>query len=77
MACSNAGIPGARDFSRMLRRLNSYRRDADYELRLHFDLAKGRSMLDLAHRAIAAFDGLDKTALSEGILNYLRKTNQI
>ena len=77
MALLNAGISAAKDFSRTLKRLNEQRQDADYELRLRFDLEKGQSILAMARRAIAAFDGLDKIALSEGILNYLQKTNQI
>ena len=33
--------------------------------------------MNLVRNAIAAFDRLDKTVLSEGILNYLQRTNQI
>ena len=77
MALSNAGIPDAKRFSRYMADLNIDRRKADYELALSFNLEKGQAALNLARRAIAAFDGLDKTALSEGVLNYLRKTNQI
>ena len=77
MALSNAGPPAVKAFSRELHDLNNERRYADYDLTRGFDLEDGQSILDLASRAIAAFDGLDKTALSEGVLNYLRKTNQI
>ena len=77
MAFFNAGMPDARDFSTILRTLNRHRREADYELAIYFDWEDGQSILNLARNAIAAFDGLDKTALSEGILNYLQRTNQI
>ena len=77
MAFFNAGLPDARDFSTILRTLNRHRREADYELAIYFDLEDGQSILNLARNAIAAFDGLDKTALSEEILNYLQRTNQI
>ena len=77
MAFFNAGMPEARDFSTILRTLNKHRREADYELVISFDLQDGQSILNLARNAVAAFDGLDKTALSEGILNYLQRTNQI
>lgn len=77
MALYNAGIPAVRDFSRDVKELNSARRDADYELALRFNLEDGQAMLDLARYAITAFDAIDKTALSEGIEDYLRKTNQI
>ena len=77
MAFFNAGIPDARDFSTILRTLNRHRREADYELAIYFNLEDGQSILNLAHNAIAAFDGLDKTALSEGMLNYLQRTNQL
>ena len=77
MAFFNAGMPDARDFSTILRTLNRNRREADYELAIYFDLEDGQSILNLARNAIAVFDRLDKTALSEGILNYLQRTNQI
>ena len=77
MAFFNAGMPEARDFSTILRTLNKYRREADYQLAIYFDLEDGQSILNLARNAIAAFDRLDKTVLSEGILNYLQRTNQI
>ena len=77
MAFFNAGMPEARDFSTILRTINKHRREADYELAISFDLEDGQSILNLARNAVAAFDGLDKTALSEGVLNYLQRTNQI
>lgn len=77
MAFFNAGMPEARDFSTILRILNKHRREADYELAISFDLDDGQSILNLARNAVAAFDRLDKTVLSEGILNYLQRTNQI
>lgn len=77
MAFFNAGRPDARDFSTILRTLNGHRREADYELAIYFDLEDGQSILNLARSAIAAFDRLDKIALSEGVLNYLQRTNQI
>ena len=77
MAFFNAEIPAARDFSTILRTLNRHRREADYELTIRFNLKRGQRIVDLAHRTIAAFDELDKTTLSEGILNYLQRTNQI
>jgi uncharacterized protein (UPF0332 family) len=77
IAIFNAGISGARNFSRRMDRLNIARRKADYELGLHFNLADGQSALDLARQAVATFDALDKTALANGVEDYLRKTNQI
>ena len=77
MTLFNAGIPAARDFSKSLRRLNHHRREADYELAINFNLRRGQSAFDLARRAIADFDAIDKITLSEGIGDYLRKTNQI
>ena len=77
MAFFNAGMPDARDFSIILRTLNRRRREADYELAIYFDLEDGQSILNLARNAIASFNGLDKTALSQGTLNYLQRTNQI
>ena len=77
MAFFNAGMPDARDFSTILRTLNRHRQEADYELVIYFDLEDGQSILNLARNAIASFDELDKTALSQGILNYLQRTNQI
>lgn len=77
MAFFNAGMPEARDFSTILRTLSRHRQEADYELAIYFDLEDGQSILNLARNAVAAFDRLDKTALSEGILNYLQRTNQI
>ena len=77
MALSNAGTLAAKKFSRYMEDLHVDRRKADYELALRFNFEKGRSAFNLAHRAIAAFDVIDKTALSEGVSNYLRQTNQI
>jgi uncharacterized protein (UPF0332 family) len=77
MALYNAGIPASREFSNALKNLNSYRRDADYELTLSFDLEDGRTLLDLARRSVTAFDAIDKVALRDGIEDYLRKTNQL
>ena len=73
----NAEIPDARDFSKTLRTLNRHRQEADYELGIHFNLKRGQTILDLSRRAIVVFDAIDKTSLSEGIEDYLRKTNQI
>ncbi len=77
MALLNAGIPDVSTFSRNLKDLNNERRKADYELALTFDVESGRTILERARFAISTFDGLDKIALSEGIEDYLRKTNQI
>jgi len=77
IALSNAGIPAVRAFSNELRRLNRDRQKADYELGMRFDLANGQRTLGLARRAIGAFDTTDKIALSAGVENYLRTTNQI
>jgi uncharacterized protein (UPF0332 family) len=77
MALFNAGIPAAKDFSKDLRLLSNDRRKADYELTLKYDLANGQTTLDRARLAIAAFDALDKTALADGVEDYLRKTNQL
>ena len=77
LALYNAGIPTVVDFSKDLKELNINQRKADYELALKFDLDVGETILDLAHRAISIFDAIDKGALSEGIEDYLRKTNQI
>ena len=77
MAFFNAEIPEARDFSVALKTLNNHRQEADYELTIEFNLQRGQAIVNLAHHTIVAFDGLDKTALSEGILNYLQRTNQI
>ena len=77
MALFNAEIPAARDFSIALKTLNAHRQEADYELSIKFNLKRGRTILDRARHAIAAFDELDKTALSEGVSNYRQKTNQI
>ena len=77
MAFFNAEIAAARDFSIALKTLSNHRQEADYELTIGFNLKRGQRIVDLAHRTIAAFDKLDKTALSEGILNYLQRTNQI
>lgn len=77
IAFFNAEIPAAKDFSIALKTLNAHRQEADYELTIRFNLKRGQRIVDLAHRTIAAFDRLDKTALSEGILNYLQRTNQI
>ena len=77
MALLNAGIPDVSAFSRNLKDLNNERRKADYELALTFDLESGRTILERARLAIAAFDGLDKIVLLEGLEGYLRKTNQI
>ena len=77
MALFNAGIPAASDFSITLKLLNAHRREADYELAIRFNLERGRTILERARLAISTFDGLDKIALSEGIEDYLRKTNQI
>ena len=77
MALFNAEIPDARDFSKTLRTLNRHRQEADYELAINFNLKRGQLILNLTRRAIAVFDAIDKTSLSEGIEDYLRKTNQI
>jgi uncharacterized protein (UPF0332 family) len=77
MALFNAGLPDARDFSNTLKRLNSHRQDADYELTIKFDRNMGQMVLNRARNAITAFDALDKTALADGVEDYLRKTNQI
>ena len=77
MAFFNARIPAARDFSIALKTLSAHRQEADYELTIEFNLKRGQAIVELAHHTIAAFDGLDKTALSEGISSYLQRTNQI
>lgn len=77
IALDNAGISAAEDLSKALRRLNRERRQADYELTINFNLNQGQSVLNRARRAIDAFDAIDKSALAEGIDNYLRTTNQI
>ena len=77
MALFNAGIHAAKNFSRNLKELNTSRRYADYELAIKFNLKRGLRILTRACRAIADFDAIDKNTLSDGIENYLRKTNQI
>lgn len=77
MALFNAGISAAKRFSIDLKNLNEDRRNADYELTRHFDLAKGQSVVARARRSIVAFDALDKHTLEAGVRNYLRQTNQI
>ena len=77
MAFFNAGMPEARDFSTILKALNKHRREADYELAISVDLEDGQSILNLARNTVAAFDRFNKTVLSDGILNYLKRTNQI
>ena len=77
MAFFNTELPEARDFSVALKTLNNHRQEADYELTIEFNLQRGQAIVNLAHHTIAAFGGLDKTTLSEGILNYLQRTNQI
>ena len=77
MAFFNAGMPESRNFSIELKKLSAHRQEADYELTIEFNLKRGWAIVNLAHRTIAAFDGLNKTTLSEGILNYLQRTNQI
>ena len=77
MALLRMEILAVKDFGSKLKRLNNERRYADYELTMKFDLKRGQALVNLAHHAIVAFDGLDKIALSEGVSNYLRTTNQI
>jgi len=77
MALFNAAMPVAKNFSRSIEDLNIARRKADYELALRFALEDGQKILDRARLAIVAFDAIDKTALAQGIEDYLRKTNQI
>jgi len=77
MAIFNAGIPAVRVFSNDLRRLNQDRRKADYELEIPFDLRNGQRILTRARCAIADFDAINKSDLSDGIEDYLRKTHQI
>lgn len=77
IAFFNTEIPAAKDFSIALKTLNNHRQEADYELTIRFNLKRGQTIVDLAHRTIATFNDLDKTTLSEGILNYLQRTNQI
>ncbi len=77
MALWNVGISAVKAFSVELKLLNGDWRKADYELAVTFDVESGRTILERARLAISTFDGLDKIALSEGIEDYLRKTNQI
>ncbi len=77
MVFFNAGITDAKEFSKILRILNNHRQEADYELAVKYNIKRGKSILDLAHDAVSAFDAIDKNALVEGIENYLQKTNQI